>query len=64
MLATAVSCRVGAFVYRHERPALSLTYFFGTGAATLLAAAGLLLVHDRQLRWETQAPLLMLVPKK
>ncbi|HZY90985.1 MAG TPA: hypothetical protein VFE78_39550, partial [Gemmataceae bacterium] len=62
MLATALCCRAGAFIYRHDRPGLSLTYFFGTGAATLLAAAGLLLVHDGRMRWDTQAPLLMLVP--
>ncbi len=62
MLATALSCRAGAFLYRRDMPGLSLTYFFGTGAATLAAAAGLLLVLDPRMRWDTQAPLLMLIP--
>src|SRR5205823_112865 len=44
MLVTALSCRVGAHLYRQTRPGLSVTYFFGTAAALLLGAAGLLLV--------------------
>jgi hypothetical protein len=62
MLVTALSCRAGAFLFRHERPGLSLTYFFGTGAATLAGAAGLLLVLQPQIPWDRQAPLLMLIP--
>jgi hypothetical protein len=63
MLVTAISCRIGAFLYRHDSPALSMTYFFGTAGATLVGAAGLLLVlSPRELRWEDQAPLLMLIP--
>jgi hypothetical protein len=62
MLAVAVSCRVGAFLYRHDRPALSATYFFGTGAATLAGAAGLLLVLYPGSRWDFQAPILMVIP--
>jgi hypothetical protein len=61
MLATALSCRVGAYLYRHRMPRLSATYFFGTAAATLVSAAGLLLligVRD----WSAQAVLLMLAP--
>jgi hypothetical protein len=63
MLVTIVSCRVGAFLYRHDFPAVSLTYFFGTAAATMVGAAGLLVVlwPERRL-WEDQAPLLMLIP--
>jgi hypothetical protein len=63
MLVTAAACRVGAFLYRQERPSLSLTYFFGTGAATMAGAAGLLLVlFPERSRWEFQAPILMLIP--
>ena len=42
MLVTALSCRVGAFLYRHEHPSVSWVYFFGTAAATMTGAAGLL----------------------
>jgi hypothetical protein len=62
MLLTAISCRVGAHVFRHEKPALSFTYFFGTAAATMVGAAGLLVVLTSATRWEGQAPLLMLIP--
>jgi hypothetical protein len=61
MLLTAVSCRVGAFLYRHDHPSVSLTYFFGTAAATMVGAAGLLFVLGLS-RWEDQAPLLILIP--
>ena len=44
MFLTAVSCRIGAHLYRHSIPWLSTTYFFGTAAATLVGAAGLLSV--------------------
>lgn len=62
MVATALSCRVGAYLYRHTRPVLSVLYFFGTMAATLLAAAGLLVVTWKDSHWENQAPMLMLIP--
>jgi hypothetical protein len=63
MLAAALSCRAGAFLYRHRQPALSVVYFFGTGAATMLAAAGLLLVlFPEHPGWQFQAPVLMLIP--
>jgi hypothetical protein len=63
MLVTAISCRIGAYLYRHDRPALSMTYFFGTGAATLAGLAGLLLVlSESKMPWDEQAPLLMLLP--
>jgi hypothetical protein len=63
MLVTAVACRIGAFLYRRRQPALSLTYFFGTGAATMAAAAGLLLVYFKgQAEWHLQAPILMVIP--
>jgi hypothetical protein len=63
MLAAAISCRVGAYLYRHDSPTLAVIYFFGTGAALLVGAAGLLLVLDpTRSGWEYQAPILMLIP--
>jgi hypothetical protein len=62
MLAAALSCRVSAYLFRHTRPGLSLTYFFGTAAATLVGAAGLLKVVSPEMGWQGQAPLLMLIP--
>lgn len=61
MLTTAISCRVGAFLYRRALPGVSATYFFGTAAATLVGAAGLLSVLGMT-TWRLQAPLLMLIP--
>jgi hypothetical protein len=61
MLATAVSCRVGAYLYREQTPWLSAVYFFGTAAATLAGAAGLLSVL-RTKDWSVQAPILMTIP--
>jgi hypothetical protein len=62
MLAAAVSCRVSAHLVRHTSPGLTMTYFFGSGAATLAGAAGLLVVLAPGLRWQDQAPILMLIP--
>jgi hypothetical protein len=61
MLLTAISCRAGAYLYRKTLPPVSVAYFFGTAAATLVGAAGLLWVLGLQ-TWEGQAPLLMLIP--
>ena len=61
MLATAVSCRIGAHLYRHTIPWLSATYFFGTAAATLTGLAGLLSVLGIR-TWDELAPLVMVVP--
>jgi hypothetical protein len=61
MLATAFSCRIGAYLYRHTMPHLSATYFFGTGAAMIVAIAGLLAVIGLR-AWAVQAPILMLIP--
>ncbi len=41
MFVTAVSCRIGAHLYRHALPWLSSVYFVGTAAATLTGLAGL-----------------------
>jgi hypothetical protein len=63
MLITAVSCRIGAHLYRHEQKVISTIYFFGTAAATLAGAAGLLLVaSEGKMPWHEQAPLLMIIP--
>jgi hypothetical protein len=63
MLVAAVCCRVGAFLYRRQQPSVSLIYFFGTGAATMVGAAGLLLVlFPEHTSWEFQAPILMAIP--
>ncbi len=61
MFITAVSCRVGAHLYRHSLPWLSSTYFFGTAAATLTGLCGLLTVSGIQ-TWDRLAPLMMIVP--
>jgi hypothetical protein len=61
MALTAVSCRVGAFVYRERLPALSAVYHFATGAATMTAAATLLAALELK-TWQEHVPLLMLVP--
>jgi hypothetical protein len=61
MLATAISCRVGAYLYRKQIPWLSAVYFFGTAAATLVGAAGLLSVLGTK-DWSVQAPILMVIP--
>jgi hypothetical protein len=61
MLLTAISCRAGAYFYRHSLPWVSAAYFFGTAAATLVGAAGLLWMLGLK-TWEGQAPLLMLIP--
>src|SRR5260370_16040429 len=63
MLVTAIWCRVGAHLYRHERQIISTTYFFGFGAALMAAAAGLLVVASGgKMPWYEQAPLLMIIP--
>ena len=61
MFATAVSCRVGAHLYRRTLPWLSAVYFFGTAAATLLGVTGLLSVCGIR-AWGELAPLVMIVP--
>src|SRR5262249_46261918 len=62
MLAAALSGRASAYLFRHSHPGLSLMYFFGTAAATLVGAAGLLKVVSPEMGWQGQAPLLMLIP--
>lgn len=61
MALTAVSCRIGAYLYRTSHPELSAVYHFATGAATLTAAATLLAALGLT-GWSQHAPVLMLVP--
>lgn len=61
MALTAISCRVGAFLYRERQPKLSAVYFFATGAATLTGAAALLAAVGLK-EWYEHAPILMLLP--
>lgn len=61
MVVAALCCRAGAYFYRHTHQELSAVYFFLTAAATLVFAAGLVWMLGLQ-PWETQAPLLMLIP--
>jgi hypothetical protein len=61
MLLTVVSSRVGAHLYRQTHRAIAAAYFFATGAATLVGAAGLLTVLKMD-SWYQQAPCLMLIP--
>jgi hypothetical protein len=61
MLVTALACRLGAYLYRRSIPGLSVAYFFLTGAATLVGAAGLASVLGLT-TWDRQVPVLMLLP--
>jgi hypothetical protein len=61
MLLCAACCRIGAHLYRHTAPSFAAAYFFGSAAATLVGAAGLLAIAGLA-TWEHQAPLLMLIP--
>jgi hypothetical protein len=61
MVLTAISCRVGAWVYRTGPKGLSAVYFFATGAATLTAAAALLVMLGLG-EWQQHGPILMLLP--
>ncbi|MFO0880696.1 MAG: hypothetical protein U0840_25400 [Gemmataceae bacterium] len=61
MAITAITCRVGAHLYRDQHKTLSLVYFFATGAATLIGAAALLAAVQLG-TWEQHAPILMLLP--
>ena len=63
MLITALSCRAAAHLYRHELKTVSTMYFFGTAAATLAGAAGLLIwASEGKMPWQNQVPLLMIIP--
>ena len=57
----AICCRIGAYLYRSSDGAVSGAYFFLTGAASLVGAAGLLSMLGIT-NWASQAPILMLIP--
>jgi hypothetical protein len=58
---TAISCRVGAHLYRRTQPELATVYHFGAAGALLLGATALLATLGLE-RWQEHAPLLILVP--
>jgi hypothetical protein len=61
LVLTALVCRLSAFWTRKTHPEVSTAYFFATGVATLVAAAGIAWRIGLE-PWERQAPVLMLVP--
>jgi hypothetical protein len=61
MAVTALCCRAGAYLYRHRLREVSVLYFFLTALATLVFAAGLAWMIGVK-AWESQAPLVMIVP--
>ena len=61
MLLTAVACRVGAYLYRNTSHTLITWYFFATGAATMIAAVATLSALGLN-RWQSHAPIMMLIP--
>jgi hypothetical protein len=61
LVVAALSSRISAYLVRRS-PLLEEIYLFGTAAATLAAAAGLLLVIDPHVDWNIQGPVLMIIP--
>ncbi len=61
MLLVALCNRLSAHVFLDWSPRWSVVNLFNSGAALLIAAAGLLRLLDLRL-WTQQAPLLMLIP--
>ncbi len=61
MALTAAACRIGAHVHRHSAAWLTTACFFGTAAATLVGAAGLLSLVGIT-SWDHAAAILMLIP--
>jgi hypothetical protein len=61
MLLAAVSCRVGAYLYREKQSKLALAYHFATAAATMVGVTALLTALGLN-TWQGHAPLLMLGP--
>jgi hypothetical protein len=61
MAITALCCRAGAHLYRHKLREVSVFYFFATAVATLLFAASLTWMLNLR-AWETEAPLITIVP--
>ena len=61
MALTAVSCRVGAHLYRISKPSLATVYFFAAAAAVLVGATAFLTALGLD-TWQAHAPWLMLLP--
>lgn len=61
MLLVAVTNRMSAWLFEEPSPRWSAVNLFGSAAALMLAAAGLLRTFDMQ-AWTQQAPWLMLLP--
>jgi hypothetical protein len=61
MVLVAVGNRISAWLDRHAAPRQSAVYFFGSAAAAILAAAGLLRAFGLD-DWNVQAPWLMALP--
>ena len=61
MLLTALTCRLGAYLYRDSHPRLVVVYFFATAAATLVGATAFLAALGQD-TWQAHAPWLMLLP--
>ncbi len=61
MVLVAVSNRISAWLDRHTAPVQSAVYFFGSAAAAIVAAAGLLRAFGLE-DWTVQAPWLMALP--
>jgi len=61
MVLVAMCNRVSAFLCRRTAPKWSAAYFFGSAAATLVAAAGVLRMLGLE-SWIGQAPWLMILP--
>lgn len=61
MLLTAVSCQIGATLYRDTAPRLAAIYFFAAGASLLVGVVALLAALGMT-TWQQHAPIVMLIP--
>ncbi len=61
MLLTAAANRLGAWVTDPVRTLVRTTFFFGTGAASMIAAVALLATAGLN-QWQSHAPIMMLLP--
>lgn len=61
MIVIAIANRISAYIYQGTSRSLAIVYFFFSAAGLLLACNALLRLWGRE-TWDTQVPLLMLVP--
>jgi hypothetical protein len=61
MAVTAVSCRVGAYLYRQTHQELAVVYYFAAAGATMVGATALLASLGLE-TWQQHAPLIILLP--